>query len=81
MVKDKMSTIISNSKLSIYKQHLKRITRMITIKSAVGLVKCAINCIVIVITNCYHIAVCKVSYLITIDTEIFSQSAGAWQTG
>ena len=71
MVKDEMSAIMSNSKLSMCKQHLKRVTRMITIKNAVGLAKRTINCIVIAITNCYHTVVGKVFYLITIGTEIF----------
>ena len=53
---------------------------MINIKGALGLAKRAINRRVIAITNCYRTAVGKVSYLITTDTEIPSQSAGAWQT-
>ena len=81
MVKDEMSAIVSNPKLSMCKQHLKGVTRMITIKDALGLAKHAINYIVIAITNCYQTAVGKVSYLITTGTEISSQSAGAWQTG
>ena len=81
MVKDEMSAIVSNPKLSIYKQHLKGVTRMITIKSAVGLAKYTINCIVIAITNCYITTVGQVSYFITISTEISFQSASAWQSG
>ena len=81
IVKDEMSAIVSNPKLSICKQHLKRVTRMITIKDALDLAKHAINYIVIAITNYYHTAVGKVSYLIITGTEISSQSAGAWQTG
>ncbi len=53
---------------------------MIDIKGALGLAKRAINRKVTAITNCYRTAVGKVSYLITTDTEIPSQSAGAWQT-
>ena len=53
---------------------------MIIIKGTMGLVKCVINRIIIVITNCYQTVVGKVSYLITAGIEISSQSAGAWQT-
>ena len=41
-------------------------TRVINMKGAAGLGKCAINCIAIAITNCYRNAVGKASYL-TID--------------
>ena len=71
MVKDEMSTIVSNPKLSMCKQYLKGITRMITIKNIVGLAKYAINCIVIAIINCYQTALSKVSYLITTSTKLF----------
>ena len=81
MEKDEISIIVSNSKLSICKQHLKGVIRMITIKNAVGLAKHAINCIVIIITNCYTTVMGKVSYFITIGIEISSQSASAWQIG
>ncbi len=53
---------------------------MIDIKGALGLTKRAINRKVIAITNCYQTAVGKVSYLITTDTEIPSQSVDVWQT-
>ncbi len=62
------------------KEHQNRGNEMIDIKGALGLAKRAINRKVIVITNCYQTTVGKVSYLITTDTEISSQSAGAWQT-
>ncbi len=66
--------------LSVCKEHQNRDNEMIDIKGALGLAKRAINRKIIAITNCYRTAVGKVSYLITTDTEIPSQSAGAWQT-
>lgn len=59
------------------KQHLKKVTIIITIKSAVGFTKRVINRIVITIINCYWFAVSKISFLITTGTKISFQSADA----
>lgn len=42
-----------------------------------GLSNCKINYIVIVIIYCYQTGISKVYYLITRDTQILSQLAGA----
>lgn len=59
---------ISNWK---YKRHLNKSNKMMNIKDVTGLVKRAINCIIIVITNCYQTIVSKAFYLITTNTKIF----------